>query len=331
MIDIFRSRGIRPVKFLVLTFLLAVLPSPLCAEGFDEGVRLYNRGEYGQAVTLFLKVREASPEDPEVRVWLGKSYLKIREWDKAVREMEKASQLRPTDAQYRLWLGRACGAKASNTVFFRALGWARRLLKEFESARALAPENLEARFDLLDFYLNAPGMVGGGKDKAEAEARAISKLSPRKGYVARAEILRHENKWDLAKKELLQAALDFPNDADAYKDLAGFLLERQDFEGAAKHGTKALALRKDSKRSRLIVAAAGIQLRAGLDDSETALRELASGPLTDSDPSFEEVYYWLGECYTAKGDKRKAREAFESALAYNPDYEKAKKELSKLR
>jgi len=319
------------MKVFILAVLLASLPNPRPSEGFDEGVRLYQRGEFKQAVSLLVKAKVASPDNPEVRIWLGKSYLKTREWDNAIREMEEATQLQPSNPQYHLWLGRACEAKASNTVFFKALGWARRLLKEFITARDLSPESLEARFDLLDFYLNAPGFVGGGKDKAEAEARAISKLSPRKGRVAAAEILMHERKWDLARKELIQATADFPNDADARKDLAGFLLDRQDFEGAMKHGSEALALRKDSKGSRLIVAAAGIKLRRSLDESESTLKDLASGPMTDSDPSFEEVYYWLGECYIAKGNKTKAREAFESALAYNPDYARAKKELSKLR
>lgn len=80
--------------------------------------------------------------------------------------MTLSGSFRPSNPQCHLWLGRACGARESHTVFFKALGWARRLLKAFETARELAPESLDAGFDLLDFYLDAPGIVGDGKGKA---------------------------------------------------------------------------------------------------------------------------------------------------------------------
>lgn len=318
-------------RFSLLAVLLFVLALPARAAVPADAVSLYHRGEYAGAARVFMEARNASPGDAEVRVWLGKSFLKLRQWDKAVDEFEKAVQLQPSNAQYHLWLGRAYGSKASNVVFFKALGWARRLLKEFETARRLAPDSLEPRFDLLEFYLNAPGVVGGGKDKAEAEARAISELNPRKGYVARAEILKHDKKWEEAKKELTQATIDYPGDPGTYKDLAGYLLDRQDFEGALQYGTKALSLQKDSRSIQLIVAAAETQLRKNLDRAFQSLAALASGPLTDSDPSFEEVYYWLGRCHLARGNRTEARKAFESALAYNPDYGRAKEQLSKLR
>ena len=79
------------------------------------------------------------------------------------------------------------------------------------------------------------------------------------------------------------------------------------------------------------MAAATIQLRTDLDYSTKALMNLASGSLADEDPAFEEVYYWLGESFLARGEKTKAREAFASALAFNPDYAKAKEQISKLR
>jgi len=77
----------------------------------------------------------------------------------------------------------------------------------------------------------------------------------------------------------------------------------------------------------LTAAAASIRLRTDLEESAKTLNTLASGPLTDDDPAFEEVYYWLGECYLAQGEKAKARDAFKSALAFNPELDKAKARL----
>ena len=310
---------------------LALFPAFQPAGDLNEAIGLYEKGKFDQAANMFQKLRDSSPSDPEIRLWLGKSYSKARQWDKAVQEMENLVRLQPSNAQYHLLLGRACGDRASHSMFITAIGWAKRVRKEFETARKLAPEDVDIRFDLLEYYLDAPEIVGGGKDKAEEEAQAIARLRPEKGFLARATILIKNKKWDLARKELNQAVINYPQSSSACKDLADFLLDRQDFEGALDYATKALALDGKSKRSRLIAAAAKIRLNRDLDETEKTLQDFVAGKLGDEDPSFEEAYYWLGECRLAKGDKAKAREAFKSSLALNPEYEKAKNGLSKAR
>jgi len=311
-----------------LTFLFLVLAAVPPNVDLNEGIKLYRKGEFKQSVELFRQLTAAAPSDPEARLWLGKAYLKARDWDQAVREMEKAVELSPSTARYHLWLGRACGAKASHVFFAKAFGWARRVVKEFETARRLDPKDLDVRFDLLQFYLEAPAIAGGGKDKAEAEAREIARLDPSKGYTARASVFRKDEKWDLAKKELVQATVDYPN-ADSFKDLAEYLFDRKDYKGALDNAKKALALRAESKRTRLLAAASSIRLRSDLESAARTLQELAEGSLDDEDPSFEEVYYWLGECHLEKGEKDKARKAYQSALVFDPDYDEAKKGVTK--
>jgi tetratricopeptide (TPR) repeat protein len=326
-----RKLDSQQMKLLTLMFALMLSPPSQSGGNLDDAIRLYQKGEFKQAITLFGQLRDSSPDDPNIRLWLGKSHLKARAWDNAIREMEKAVQLQPSNAHYYLWLGRACGSKAAHVFPFRAPGWARRVAREFETARKLSPQDLDIRFDLLEFYLEAPSVLGGGKDKAKEEAQAIAKQEPRKGYAARASILSKDEKWDTAKKELIQATVDFPKDPDTYKDLAEFLLNRRDFTGALQNARNSLALNNESKGARLLVAAASIQIRSDLDDSEKALYNLATGLLTDNDPSFEDVYYWLGECYLAKGDKLKALSAFKTALSFNPDHDQAKKHISAIR
>jgi tetratricopeptide (TPR) repeat protein len=173
--------------------------------------------------------------------------------------------------------------------------------------------------------------VGGGKDKAEGEVQAISSFDPLKAYMARATVLQKNKRWDQAKKELMQATLDHPKYANGYKDLAEYLLDRKDFAGARDYARQALALNGESKRSQLTLAAAEAMLHEDLDRAEAALQSLAQGTLGDEDPSFEEVYYWLGKCRLEMGNSPKAREAFAAALAFNPDYTRAKEEISKLK
>ena len=47
-----------------------------------------------------------------------------------------------------------------------------------KKAVALDPHNREAKNDLFDFYLNAPGFLGGGIEKAEAAAKSIAGERP---------------------------------------------------------------------------------------------------------------------------------------------------------
>jgi tetratricopeptide (TPR) repeat protein len=318
------------MKMPFLFFLVLILVTLPVYANLDEGILLYKKGEFKQGVEHLQQLAKASPDEPDVRLWLGKAYLKIREWDKAVQEIEKAVQLRPANASYNLWLGRACGAKAEHSFFAKAFSWAKRVVKEFETARSLAPKDLDIRFDLLEFYLEAPSLVGGGKDKAEEEAREIAKLNPSKGYTARAIIFQKNKKLDLAKKEFTQATIDYPN-ADSFKDLAEYLFGQKDYEGALSNAQKSLKLKGESKRTRLIAAASNIRLHSDIEYASRILKELAEGTLDDDDPAFEEVHYWRGECFLTKADKENARKAFQRALLYDPDYDEAKKAISKLK
>jgi tetratricopeptide (TPR) repeat protein len=320
------------MKISIVLLFLALLPNPIHAkENLKEAVQLYEKGEFRQAVDILQQFAKSSPKDAETRFWLAKSYMKIREWGSAIREMEKAVALQPENPRYHLWLGRACGERASRAFFTSALSLARRVLKEFEIARDLAPKDPAIRFDLLEFYLQAPGIIGGGKDKALTEVQSIAQINPQKGFIARAAVFRRDKKWDKAKNELIRATEEYPKDADVYKDLADFLLDQQDYEGALYYGEKALALDRQSKRAQFIAAVAKTKRGKDLDQAAATLRELAAGPLKDEDPSFEETNYWLGENFLARGDKDKARDAFKSALAFNPEFTRAKNALSKMR
>ena len=135
------------MKIAFLCLLLVLFPqSPnegKFNEDFNEAKDHYERGKFEEAVSQFSALSRSFPDNPELRLWLGK-YLKTRKWDRAVKEMEEAVRLNPSDAHLHLWLGRACGAQAEHSIFFRAIGRARRVLREFEKARDLAPQDFSA-------------------------------------------------------------------------------------------------------------------------------------------------------------------------------------------
>jgi tetratricopeptide (TPR) repeat protein len=319
----------RPLIFLLL---MALLPGVAAArEGFEKAKEHYGKGEYRQASTLLRDLARSDPKNAEIRFWLSRTHTRLREWKEAVRELEQAVKIEPRNARYHLWLGRAYGDRASRAFFTSAFSLARKVVKEFETARDLAPEDIDVRFDLLEYYLQAPGIVGGGKDKAEAEAKVIAGIDPAKKFIAEATLHIKNKDWEKAEASLLRATVDHPRRASAHRDLAGYRLDRKDYGGALDAGLKALDLDPKSKLSALLVASARVRLGVQLEEAERSLASLARGPLHDGDPSHEEVHYWIGQCRLARGETAGARAAFETALRFNPEYSRAKDALAEIR
>jgi len=318
-------------RICALLLSLLVVPTAQPAEGdLKRAADRYLRGDFRAAAELLEGIARAEPGNAEVHLQLGKSYLRLRRYNDAVRELERAVALDPGSSRYHLWLGRAYGEKAAHASKRSAFGIARKVSQEFETAVRLDPDNMDARSDSLDFYLEAPGLVGGGRDKAEAEAREIAARNAARGHAARARIYCKDKKWDLALAEYERAIASAPQASEPYLVLAEYLLERGDFPRAERVAGQALGLNPASLEAKLLLAAARVSQGKDLDAAAHALSEMAAGPLGDADPSFAEVYYWLGRAYAARGETAAAREALKTALQFDPDYAKPKEALSRL-
>jgi tetratricopeptide (TPR) repeat protein len=297
----------------------------------DRAIALYRQGEFAASVALLQAARQAAPDDAETRLWLGKALLRVQKWNEAATELERAVALQPSNSRYHLHLGLAYGDKAMHASKLFAFGIARKVRDEFEAAVRVGPDDFEARSHLLEFYLEAPGLVGGGKDKARALVEQTAARSPMRGFLARARLLRDEKKWDLARAEYEAACKQFPGQPEPQLELAEYLIEREDARGALASAERALELAPRRPQARLLAAAAHIRLRTALPDAERELKALARGPLDDADPSFAEVYYWLGRLYVEQSNTAAARDALETALRFDPDHAAAKKSLSEIR
>ncbi len=91
----------------------------------------------------------------------------------------------PSSSANQMWLGRAYGMKASR-VLLTALPLAKKVRISFEKAVQLNGSDIEAMSDLGEFYVGAPGIVGGGLDKAAALADRMQPLSAEKAHRLRA-------------------------------------------------------------------------------------------------------------------------------------------------
>lgn len=141
----------------------------------------------------------------------------------AVDIMEKAVAQAPNSAEAHYWLGSAYGTKARNSGMFSAAMLAGKTKDEFEKAVALNPNYVDARFALVEFYVIAPGFMGGSYDKALEQAQEIKKHDVLMGHRAYAFVYSNQKKPELAKKEYLDGVAEQPGSAKAHSYLGQYL------------------------------------------------------------------------------------------------------------
>jgi tetratricopeptide (TPR) repeat protein len=177
----------------------------------------------------------ASAEDP--RVAPIKDALKAEKLDAAVEAGEKFVKEAPQSSEAQMWLGRAYGQKALKSSLFSQMGWAKKCKASFEKAVALDPKNVDARVDLIQYYGNAPGIAGGGMDKARAQQKALDGIDPVRGAQMNGFILFKEKKPAEAEAEYRRAVSLAPENGSAHWRL-GRVLERGGRKDEAKASYK---------------------------------------------------------------------------------------------
>lgn len=85
---------------------------------FDQGMTLFNRGRFEEAVPHFQKATEIDPQFAPAYLYLGKSYLSLRKWREAVPPLRAAYRLAPektTAEAFDLILDALMGAAGSGS------------------------------------------------------------------------------------------------------------------------------------------------------------------------------------------------------------------------
>src|SRR6267378_1178393 len=133
----------------------------------EAGRRAYEAGDYAKAIQALQTAAAKDPQNGEVYLLLAKSHLEMEQWDAAVKNGERVVAIDLQNSIYHEWLGRAYGEKADHSGWPpTAISLAKKSRKEFETAVQLDERNFSARQALIEFDCSAPGIVGGGEEKA---------------------------------------------------------------------------------------------------------------------------------------------------------------------
>jgi tetratricopeptide (TPR) repeat protein len=251
-------------------------------------------------------------------VTAGNAALDRNDAEKAVSLFEKAIALEPKNAKYHFLLGSAYGEMALKASVFGQASLAKKTKAAFERAVELDPNYTDARFALIQYYLVAPGFMGGGDDKAVAQAAEIRKRNSLDGHRAYARIYSHQKKLDLARKEMVEAVREQPNSAKAHYYLGNIYFNEQNW-AAAIHEYE-FAQKLDPNFMPVLFRIGQWSAKSGkeLARGEESLRKYLGHKPEDNDPPHAATWYWLGQLQEKTGKKADAKASYNNALKLAP-------------
>lgn len=285
-------------------------------------------GHVDEAIQNLQQEITRAPAQAEAHNLLCRAYFQLEEWDRGISACERSVNLAPGKSFYHLWLGRVYGEKASRAGFLSAAGMAKKVRNEFERAVQLEPGGWEARTDLAEFYLEAPGIVGGGKDKARSQADALITLRPAMGHYILARIAEKNKDNAAAEREYRAAIESSQGGAHAWLNLSLFYRHSNRFDEMeqALHTMET----RPMDRPESLMDGASILFRAGrnLPFAIQLLNRYLSAPV-EAEPAFK-AHYLLGQLMEKQGNRPGAVEQYHAALALAQGFTRAREALKRV-
>ena len=154
----------------------------------------------------------------------------------------------------------------------------------FEKAVELDPTDKDALGDLLDFYLDAPGFLGGGVHKAELLAQMILKEDPAEGHYAQGIVADKKKEYDTAEQQFRRAVELGPRQVGRVLVLARYLASHDHVKESDALFEQAARMAPNSPKVMFDRAATYIKENRDLDVAKKLLEQYLHLPLTPEDP-----------------------------------------------
>lgn len=271
---------------LFLLPLLSLLPAVAIAAPLDDARELIRERKFAEARKLLEPLVAADAKAAAPRYHLGICLMGLGDAEAAAEVLEQAVALDPTKGAYHRSLGDACGMTAQKAGLLSKMGWARRCGAAYQKAVEVDPSDVRSRWSLMEFCRQAPGLVGGGIDKAYVQAAEIRKLDAERGRVAYANLYATEKKF-----------------AEAF-GLFDEVLKANPTDYAANFHIGRLA------------SQSGTRPDAGL----AALRACLAQTPPNGQAPHAVVHFLVGSLLEKKGDVAGAKGAYQQALALDPSH-----------
>jgi tetratricopeptide (TPR) repeat protein len=291
--------------------------------------RVLMDGHVDNAIGLLKTQIAAHPTDGEAYLLLCRAYYSEQQIDDAVHACQSAVRLMPNSSEAQDWMGRVYGSRADHAGPLSGLKLAHEVHDAFEAAVRLDPHSGAAANDLAEYYISAPGIVGGGLDKADGLANSIEATLPQAAHRIRA--LTAEKRKDYAGAEReFQAAVAVGHRADALVDLGGFYVRRKQNAKAVAAFEQASAADRMKGPETVDAASYLMDMHTAPEISLKALNAYLAGNGKNDGAPVIRVHVLLGKLAQSSGDTAKAKIEFNIALGLAAKYGEAQRDLQKL-
>ncbi|HXI13667.1 MAG TPA: tetratricopeptide repeat protein [Thermoanaerobaculia bacterium] len=332
MIEAMCRKSVGTMLSLVFTAtILAVSPAAIAQSRVenDPVIEMLRQGRILEAEKLARNGIARNPKSAQALFAMGRVSMSKKS-DEAVEWFEKAVAADQRNSLYHFWLGQAYGRQAQRASKFRQPFLAKKVQAEFEKARDLDPSSIDPRVGLVEFYLLAPGFMGGGEDKALAEVSEIRKRDALMGHLMMGRVYRKQKRLDLVEKEYLSARKAYPNREEPYLWLGSHYEGSKQFQKAFDVYEGQLRDQPDNMSALYqigkVASVSGQNLDRGLEAMTKYLRHTPK----EGSPPLANAHYRLGGIYEKKGNRDEARKAYREALRLNPELKDAREALAKL-
>jgi tetratricopeptide (TPR) repeat protein len=285
----------------------------------ENAKQAFEAGDYVKAAGLLEPVAAAEPQNGEVHLWLAQIYYQMERFDLAVSSAERAVASDPKNSRYHEWLGRALGDKADRSSFMSALGIAKRARREFEAAVQLDERNFAAFQALVEYDCSAPGIAGGGEDKARPEIARIAALDATEGHYALGNCRRQKKDFATADSEFTKALEGHPNSPDLIYDIGDYAMRRGQTERLERVIAEGERVAPEDLRGNFYRAVYMTLRTEKLDEADALLRDyLKKAPVRNNYPRPGIAHLWLGKIADARGNRAAATREYQTAVKMEP-------------
>lgn len=319
------------MRCLLSLIAVAIFGVSIATAAADEAApSLIANGHVDEAIAALHGAIRTSPNDAVAHNMLCRAYFSLGEWDPGIAECEKAVSLAPSNSQFHLWLGRVYGEKADKSAFILAATLARKVRHEFEAAVHLNPRSVDARNDLAEFYVEAPGIVGGGRDKAEQQADSLAAIDPPSAHWVKARIAEKQQDYATAEGEYREAIAASRGSASAWLNIGLFYKHRSQFDQMEHALSHVRTAPLDRPEALVDTAEILIHTQRNLPEATRLLRAyLDSSAKVEQAPAFK-VHFLLGSADEKLGDRQNAAAEYRSALELASEFRPAQEALQRV-
>lgn len=294
--------------------------------GLVEANAALQAGEADRALAVLRSLPPDQAASAEAHNLRCRVQFTLEEWESAMNECQQAVNMDGQNSMYHLWLGRALGEMADKASFVSAYTLAKRARAEFEEAVRLDPNNAEALADLGEFYSSAPGVVGGGTQKAAMVAARLDRVDSARAHELRSGMAQENHDYATAERELKLAISASAHPAFQWMRLASFYRHNKrwtEMENAVQNGMA--AAERDKHAGVALFNGASVLIKANRDPAlaEKLLQMYLSAPSETEEAPVFAAHVWLARLKAQQGDAAGAREERAAALALANQYKPA--------